>query len=288
MIPIAPPPSYHPLGYVNIRGRWMHPAPSYPPPKPPEEQIQKLNNIKSRWSRRSSQNHPSPQHKITLPTIKEEPIPPVPDYPPPQHKTTLPTIKEEPIPPVPDYPPPPPSPISRVSDNISVDTDFQIGELCCAFSSNPLDGCEVISLLPFQGKLKNFSHVSDNITFEFDDFMCNCVIKVEKGSVDYVIIIHINPERTDDDPDHHHLKITFHGEHRCYHMQFASKDNSSLYIGTIIDSKRSEWICRIPKEFRSQKYERLLTKLINIYRPAYQIAWGPFMIDYNVDKHLVI
>lgn len=271
MFPLTPPPSYHPLGYVNIRGHWMHPAPSYPPPKPPEEQTQELNNIKSRWTRRTSQNHPSSQYKTRLPTIKEETIPPVPNYPPP-----------------PPPPPSPPSPISRGFDDLSVDTDFQIGELCHAFSSNPLDGCEVISLLPFQGKLKNFSHVSDNITFEFDDFMCNCVIKVEKGSVDYVIIIHINPERTDDDPDHHHLKITFHGEHRCYHMQFASKDNSSLYIGTIIDSKRSEWICRIPKEFRSQKYEKLLTKLINIYRPAYQIVWGPFMIDYGVNKYLVI
>jgi hypothetical protein len=240
MINSTPQPDYHSLGYVNIKGRWMHPMPSYPPPEIPDEQTQDL------------------------------------------------LTKEKLIPPIPNYLPPPIPPISRASDTIYDETELHIEKMYHPFYSNPLDGCEVISLLPFQGKLKNYSHVSNNITFEFDDFMCNCVIKVEKGSIDYIIIVHINPERSDNDPDHHHLKITFHGEYKCYHMQFASIENSSLYIGTIIDNRRSEWLCRVPKGFQSQKYKKLFTKLINIYRPAYPIVWGPFMIIYDVDKYLTI
>ena len=281
MITPTPHPDYHPLGYVNINGRWMQPAPSYTPPKTPDEQTQNQIKPKSReikkancWKRATYRTLSSPSIVPPHNTLKME-------------YSTLSTKEEPKSPPPPPPPPSPPTHISKVpipDENID---DFQIEELCHTFSSNPLDGCEVISLLPFQGKLKNYSHVSNNMTFKFDDFICNCVIKVEKGSVDYIIIVHINPERPED-PDHHHLKITFHGEYKCYHIQFTTKENSRLYIGTIINSEVSKWLCRVPKEFQSQKYKKLLTILINTYRPAYPIVWGPFMINYDVNEYLTI
>ena len=264
MITSTPQPDYHSLGYVNIKGRWMQPMPSYPPPEIPDEQTQDLLTYPDELNdRKNRQLHQMCQFLLN-PT------------------------KEKRIPPIPDYLPPPIPPISRTLDVIYDNTNFQIGEMYYLFRSNPLDGCKVISLLPFQGKLKNYSRVSNNMTFKFDDLICNCVIKVEKSSIDYIIIVHINPERPDDYPNYHHLKITFHGEYKCYHIQFASIENNSLYIGTIIDNTRSEWICKVPKGFQSQKYKKLFTKLINIYRPAYPIVWGPFMIFYDLDKYLTI